>query len=159
MMSTHGTIARTMADLRAGYEAMSAPNWDEPFWVPAPHEFPVPPRLRVALVVEDGGPIDPVVIAAVRHVGSVLESAGYEVTETAPPMLAEFFSLWKTVGVLDMMLGLVPALPGIDDAGLTTAMGNWTGTFPNRQGTPSSAACRRGTWSCAPGTDSSPRTS
>ena len=134
MMSTHGPIARTMADLRAGYAAMAAPNWDEPFWVPAPHEFPVPERVTVALVVEDGLPIDPVVVANLRRTAGILADAGYEVVETAPPMLEEFFSLWKTVGALDLMLGLVPALPGIDDAGLTAAMVNWTQSFPEPSG-------------------------
>jgi amidase len=67
-------------------------------------------------------------------VGSLLEDAGYEVVETAPPMLEEFFSLWKRVGVLDMMLGLVRMLPQIDDSGLTAAMTNWTSTFPEASG-------------------------
>lgn len=134
MMSTNGPLARTMADLRAGYDAMSAENWADPFWVPARREFPAPARRRVALVVEDGLPIDPVVVANVRRVGSLLEDAGYEVVETCPPMLDVFFSLWKRVGVLDMMFGLVRMLPQIDDSGLTTAMTNWTNTFPPADG-------------------------
>ena len=134
MMSTNGPIARTMADLRAGYDAMSAPNWADPFWVPAMREFAEPVPRRVALVVEDGLPIDPVVVANLRRVGALLEDAGYEVVETLPPMLETFFSLWKRVGALDLMLGLVPLLPQIDDAGLTSAMTNWARTFPEATG-------------------------
>lgn len=134
MMSTNGPLARNMADLRAAYDAMSAENWADPFWVPARREFPVQGRVRVALVTEDGLPIDPIVRDNVRKVGALLEDAGYEVTETAPPMLETFFSLWKRVGALDMMLGLVRMLPQIDDAGLTTAMTDWVTTFPEPTG-------------------------
>ena len=134
MMSTQGPIARTMADIRAGYDAMSAENWADPFWVPARREFPVPAKVRVALVIDDGLGVDDVVMENLRRVGRLLEDAGYEVMETLPPMLETFFSLWKRVGVLDMVLGLVRMLPQIDDAGLTTAMTNWTNTFPEATG-------------------------
>jgi len=134
MMSTQGPIARTMADIRAGYDAMSAENWADPFWVPARREFPVPAKVRVALVIDDGLGVDDVVKENLRRVGRLLEDAGYEVMETLPPMLETFFSLWKRVGVLDMVLGLVRMLPQIDDAGLTTAMTNWTNTFPEATG-------------------------
>lgn len=134
MMSTQGPIARTMADIRAGYDAMSAENWADPFWVPARREFPVPAKVRVALVIDDGLGVDDVVMENLRRVGRLLEDAGYEVVETLPPMLETFFSLWKRVGVLDMVLGLVRMLPQIDDAGLTTAMTNWTNTFPEATG-------------------------
>jgi len=134
MMSTNGPLARTMADIRAAYDAMSAPNWADPFWVPAMREFAEPVPRRVALVIDDGLPIDPVVTANLRRVGALLEDAGYEVVETAPPMLEEFFTLWKRVGVLDMMLGLVRMLPQIDDSGLTAATMNWTSTFPEASG-------------------------
>lgn len=142
MMSTQGPIARTMADLRAGYDAMSAPNWADPFWVPAEHRFPIPKMVRVALVTDDGQPIDPVVRDNIRRVGALLEDAGYVVEETAPPMLDTFFSLWKRAGVFDMVLGLVPMLPQIDDAGLTTAMTMWTGSFPPATGETFLAALR-----------------
>ena len=79
MMSTNGPLARNMADLRAAYDAMSAENWADPFWVPARREFPVRGRVRVALVTEDGLPIDPIVRDNVRKVGALLEDAGYEV--------------------------------------------------------------------------------
>ena len=134
MMSTQGPIARTMADIRAGYDAMSAENWADPFWVPARREFPVPAKVRVALVIDDGLGVDDVVKENLRRVGRLMEDAGYEVVETLPPMLETFFSLWKRVGVLDMVLGLVRMLPQIDDAGLTTAMTNWTNTFPEATG-------------------------
>lgn len=133
MMSTNGPLARNMADLRAGYNAMCLENWADPFWVPARHEFP-PVRRRVALVVNDGRPIDPVVTDNLRRFGKLLENTGYEVEETTPPQLDVFFSMWQRLGVLDMILGLKKMLPQIDDQGLTTAMGDWFETFPPATG-------------------------
>lgn len=130
MMATHGPLARTMADLAAGYEAMCSPNWGDPFWVPARRDFDARTVTRVALVVDDGLPIDPVVVAAIRRVGSLLEDAGYEVVEAAPPMLDVVFSLWKRLSVFDIRLSLVPMLSQIDDAGLKTAISSWAETFP-----------------------------
>lgn len=134
MMSTQGTIARTMADLRAGYDAMSTQAWSDPFWVPAERQFPIPKMVRVALMTDDGMDIDPVVRENMARVGRILEEAGYVVEEKAPPMLDVFFSLWKRVGVFDMMLGLVPMLSQIDDKGLSAAMTNWTKSFPPATG-------------------------
>lgn len=134
MMSTHGPLARTMADLRAGYEAMGTQNWADPFWVPARHDFGPTGPVRVALVTDDGLTIDPVVVERIRRVGAILADAGHDVVEATPPMLEVFFGLWKRLGAFDMLLGLVPMLPQIDDAGLTRAMTTWTDTFPEPTG-------------------------
>lgn len=130
MMSTHGPLARTMDDLRAGYEAMCVSNWKDPFWVPAMTSFGHVETKRVALVVEDGSFIDPVIVGTIRKVGALLEDAGYDVVETAPPMLDIFFSLWRRLSVFDIRLGLIPMLPQIDDAGLKSVISAWVQTFP-----------------------------
>lgn len=134
-MSTNGPIARTMGDIEAGYVAMRDANWlSEPNWVPARDDFATPSRLRVAVVLDDGRPIDPIVRNTVRRAADILADAGHEVVETSPPMQDEFFTLWKRLGVLDMILGLVAMLPAIDDAGLTTAWNNWKDSFPPATG-------------------------
>lgn len=134
-MSTQGPIARTMADIEAGYVAMRDANWaTEPNWIPARNDFATPDRLRVAVVFDDGRPIDPVVRDTVRKVADLLADAGHDVVDTAPSMQDEFFGLWKRLGVLDMILGLVAMLPAIDDAGLTTAWNNWKDSFPPATG-------------------------
>ncbi|MGA0864003.1 MAG: amidase family protein [Ilumatobacteraceae bacterium] len=73
------------------------------------------------------GPIDR---DTVRRSADILTAAGHDVVEAAPPLLDEFFTLWKRLGALDMILGLVAMLPAIDDAGLTTAWNNWKDSFP-----------------------------
>jgi amidase len=130
-MSTNGPLARTMADLRAGYRAMAVQNWNDPFWVPAAHEFPAPPApIKVALVVNDEIGVHPAVQDALRRAGTLLEDAGYEVEEVSPPMLEVFFELWQRVGSPDIMLGLMSMLGAIDDSGLTETMNDWRPSFP-----------------------------
>ena len=130
-MATQGPLARTMADLRATWTAMNKPNWADPFWSPVPLEFPRPNGpIKVALVTEDPLGLDPVVVDTVRKAGRLLADAGYEVEEVAPPMLEELFTLWATIGSVDMLLGLVPMLPMIDDEGLTEVFEDWKSNFP-----------------------------
>jgi amidase len=131
MMSTNGPLARTMADLRAGYSAMCVENWDDPFWVPARHEFPGGTGpVKVALVVDDPVGVHPAVRGAVTAVGRSLAAAGYEVEEVSPPMLEVFFGLWQRVGAPDIVHGLMTMLDSIDDSGLTATMNDWKPWFP-----------------------------
>ena len=130
-MATQGPLARTMADMRATWTAMNKPNWADPTWVPAAHEFPRGKGpIRVALVTDDSIGIDASVVETVRTAGRHLAAAGYEVEEVNPPMLDELFSLWTTIGSVDMLLGLVPMLPMIDDEGLTEVFTDWQPHFP-----------------------------
>ena len=130
-MSTNGPLARTMADLRAGYRAMCTENWNDPLWMPVPHEFPAPASpVRVALVVNDEVGVNPVVQATLRRVGALLEDAGYAVEEVSPPMQDVFFGIWQRVGSPDLMFGLMSMLDSIDDSGLTETMNDWRPSFP-----------------------------
>jgi amidase len=130
-MSTQGPLARTMRDLRATYLAMATGDWNEPFWVPAPHQFPsTGERTKVALVLNDGGELDTDVVEAVRRVGDALSRAGYDVVEAVPPMTDAFFTLWERLGTFDIALGLAPMLPGIDDSGLTASISDWVDSIP-----------------------------
>lgn len=130
-MSTQGPLARSMRDLRTAYYAMAAGDWNEPFWVPAPHTFPGGDSpTRVALVLDDGDELDPHVVDAVRRVGDALSNAGYDVHEAVPPMTDSFFTMWERVGTFDIALGLAPMLPGIDDSGLTASISDWVETIP-----------------------------
>ncbi len=130
-MATQGPLARTMRDLRAGYRAMARGDWNEPFWVPAPHEFPESTApMKVALVTGDSGELDAHVVDAVRRTGDALARAGYHVTEALPPMPDTFFTLWERLGTFDISLGLASMLPGINDSGLTESVSDWVGTLP-----------------------------
>jgi amidase len=83
-----GPLARTIADIRIALAAMSAKDFRDPWWVPAPLEGPAMPK-RVAMCLNPDG-LDPVaeVKAAVADAGKRLERAGWMVEEIAntPPM-------------------------------------------------------------------------
>jgi amidase len=83
-----GPLARTIGDLRIALAAMSAKDFRDPWWVPAPLEGPAMPK-RVALCLNPDG-LNPVaeVKAAVTDAARRLERAGWTVEEIAdtPPM-------------------------------------------------------------------------
>jgi amidase len=85
-----GPLARTIADIRIALAAMSAKDYRDPWWVPAPLEGPAMPK-RVAMCLNPDG-LDPVpeVRAAVADAGKRLVRAGWIVEEIAnPPPLRE----------------------------------------------------------------------
>ncbi|WOH53025.1 amidase family protein [Bradyrhizobium sp. sBnM-33] len=83
-----GPLARTIGDIRIALAAMSARDYRDPWWVPAPLEGPAMPK-RVAMCLNPGG-LDPVleVKAAVADAGKRLDRAGWMVEEIAdtPPL-------------------------------------------------------------------------
>src|SRR5215468_7091616 len=83
-----GPLARTIGDIRVALAAMSAKDYRDPWWVPAPLEGPVVPK-RVAMCLNPDG-LDPVpeVKAAVADAGKRLARAGWTVEEIAdtPPL-------------------------------------------------------------------------
>src|SRR3981081_3512481 len=85
-----GPLARTVGDIRIALAAMSARDFRDPWWVPAPLEGPAMPK-RVAMCLNPDG-LDPVpeVKAAVADAGKRLERAGWTVEEiTSTPPLRE----------------------------------------------------------------------
>jgi amidase len=83
-----GPLARTIADLRLGVEAMSAPCPYDPWYAPVPLEGPARPK-RVALSVNpDGLNPKPEVVSAVLRAADHLSRAGWIVEEVrdTPPL-------------------------------------------------------------------------
>jgi len=88
LMAVSGPIARTIADLRAGLQAMAAPDLRDPWWVPAPLDGPPVPR-RAALCLRPGGlAIVPEVEVALLDAARRLEAAGWTVEhlDDTPPL-------------------------------------------------------------------------
>jgi len=83
-----GPLARTIHDLRIALAAMSAKDYRDPWWAPAPLEGAAVPK-RVAMCLNPDG-LDPVpeVKAAVADAGKRLARAGWTVEEIAntPPL-------------------------------------------------------------------------
>ncbi len=134
-MSTNGPLARTMEDIRISYNAMLHPNWNDPLWVPAASSFPdAPANKRIALIVSDDMGLDAAVVATLRDAANTMRTAGYEVDEIQPPRLNEIFNLWLQLSILDVDHSIEPALPFINDVGLTKAFTSWAPAFPERNG-------------------------
>lgn len=88
LMSVSGPLARSIADIRLGLQAMAAADPRDPWWMPVPLDGPPMPR-RAALCLRPGGmAIVPEVEAALRDAARRLEAAGWDVEEIAdtPPI-------------------------------------------------------------------------
>ncbi|MFS2204458.1 amidase family protein [Variovorax sp. Varisp36] len=109
LMSVQGPLARNLADLRLGYEAMARGDARDPNWVPVPHELPRPAGpIRVALFRRSPGiPVDPAVTAALNDAARWLQQAGYEVVEAELPFFNEAAALWRTLTVDDSRRNII----------------------------------------------------
>ena len=94
LMLVQGVLARHVADVRVGFEAIAGADPRDPYVISAPFDGPSSPK-RAALVPEPaGGSTDPAIAAAVRAAGQVLIDAGWQVDEVSPPMLEESYLAW-----------------------------------------------------------------
>jgi amidase len=86
LMAVSGPLARTIADVRLGLQAMMRGDARDPWWIPVPFDGPAAPK-RVALCLRpDGMSVVPEVEAALLDAARRLERAGYEVVplDTVP---------------------------------------------------------------------------
>ncbi len=89
LMAVSGPLARTVEDVRLGFEAMAAADTRDPWWMPVPLELP-PQSKRVALCIEPSGlKVDPTVQKALRDAAQRLADAGYQVDEVECPDMRE----------------------------------------------------------------------
>ena len=83
VMAVSGPIARTIADLRLGLEALSQPDARDPWYTPAP-VIGRPVARKVALCLRpDGMEVAPELIDALHDAAHRLEAAGYVVEEVS----------------------------------------------------------------------------
>lgn len=96
---TQGPLARTVRDLRLGFETMAAGDPRDPWWVPAPIAgHPRPRACTVALFAKNpGAETDPAVTEALRSAARWLEDAGYRIEEAEPPHFEEIARLFFTM--------------------------------------------------------------
>ncbi|MBS0361595.1 MAG: amidase [Proteobacteria bacterium] len=96
LMSVQGPIAREVADVRLGLQALAQRDPRDPWWVPAPLEGPPPPKpIKVALAkLPDDLVTDPEVLGLVRRAADHLADAGYAVSEVEVPDITGTWHLW-----------------------------------------------------------------
>jgi amidase len=117
LMSVQGPLARSVADLRLGYEAMARHDARDPNWVPVPHALPRPSGpIRVALFRRSPGiPVDPAVTEALNDAARWLQQAGYDVVEAELPFFAEAAALWRTLTVDDSRRSIIAGVEAHGD--------------------------------------------
>jgi len=96
---TQGPLARSVRDLRVGFETMAAGAPHDPWWMPGLPTDPMPIRpCRVALFAKNpGGEMDPAIATTLRSAARWLEDAGYRVEEADPPNFEEIARLFFTM--------------------------------------------------------------
>jgi amidase len=128
LMSTQGSLARRVRDLRLALAVMAAGDVRDPWWAPAPLEGrPVARPIRVALSVDPAGTgVHPAVAEALRRAGRILEAAGYVVEEADPPGFAEAARDWDTLAHGEAMLFMRENFERYGDAGAQATFGFMT---------------------------------
>ncbi|MES4909213.1 MULTISPECIES: amidase [unclassified Streptomyces] len=91
LIPADGPLARSVADLRAAYEALAGADVEDPRAVPVPTYGPAPTGpLKVGVVADPAGTgVHPQIRAAVDKAATALEQAGYAVEEVQVPRLTE----------------------------------------------------------------------
>lgn len=102
LMAVSGPLARSIADLRLGLQAMAVPDARDPWYQPMPLQGAVGPR-RVALcMAPEGLQTDPALQSALRAAAVKLQAAGWQVDEVALPPLREAMALQLQLWCADM---------------------------------------------------------
>jgi amidase len=123
LMAVSGPIGRTIADLRLGLEAMSAPDPRDAWYIPAPLIGPPAPR-RVALCLRPNGmAVAPEIIDALKDAAHRLEAAGYSVEEVADtPSFREATDIQLKLWLGDNFAAFVDAVEREGDPGALMVM-------------------------------------
>ncbi len=116
IMAVSGPIARTVDDLRLGFEAMSQPDLRDSWYVPAPADRPPLPKKAVLTVAPEGLSADPAIQDALRDAAGHLRDAGWEVTERPCPPLREMMAIQLILWLADFRRATLPAMEKEGDA-------------------------------------------
>ena len=125
LMSVQGPLTRSVADARLALQVMAQATPLDPYWVPAPLDYPVDDKpLRVALFKHHPAyDADPSVVAALQQAAQWLADAGCEVDEVGPPHFEEAAQLWRDLVYNDLRRVGVPAINAMGDAPVRKNLG------------------------------------
>jgi amidase len=133
LMAVQGPLARRVADLRLGFQAMAGRDVGDPRSLDIGALPDVQRPLRIAIAPNPGGrPSHPAVAEAVRSVGAWLEAAGCHVEEVDPPAFVQTADLWPAIAMPDVIAALEPQIAQYGDAGIRKAVGLWRDCWPGR---------------------------
>ncbi len=140
LFAVEGPLARSVADLRLGYEALRGHDPRDAFYAHGA-AAPVSSRARSVALVRTVGVVDPTpaVDAALDQAAAALRDAGYEVEEVDLPLLAEAYRLWYLLAIEDLR-AIRPMMDALGGKSLQIAMegvyataADWWGPAPTLQ--------------------------
>ena len=103
LMSVQGAIAREVRDVRLATRVMAHGDPRDPWWVPAPFDWPNEDKPKIALTRESHGyPLHADIDAAITRAAQCLRDAGYVVDEVATPSILEPAQGWFDVAVYEI---------------------------------------------------------
>jgi amidase len=105
-MLAEGPMARHVADVRAGLQAIAGWSARDPRSVPA-HltDLADGEHVTVAVMADPpGGETHPEIAAAVRHAADILSDQGHHVVEATPPSYEEILELWAMLLIGDLFV-------------------------------------------------------
>lgn len=108
LMAVEGPMARCVADVRAGLEAIAGAHVRDPQSLPVRLTDAVAgERLRIALVDDPpGGSTDAGIAGAIRAVADRLADAGHEIVEVTPPDYELTIDVWRALLLADVRVQL-----------------------------------------------------
>ncbi len=89
LMAVSGLVARTIGDVRLGFEAMAAQDLRDPWWVPVATTLPEQPRRAALTIAPEGMKVASAVQTALRDAAARLTRAGWQVDEVECPPFRE----------------------------------------------------------------------
>ncbi len=89
LMAVSGPLARTVGDVRLGFEAMAAEDLRDPWWVPVPSTLYQQPRRAALTIAPEGMKVVKAVEAALHDASRRLTEAGWQVEEVDCPPFQE----------------------------------------------------------------------
>lgn len=105
-MLAEGPLARHVADVRAGLQAIAGWSARDPRSVPARlTDLADGERLTVAVMADPpGGSTHPEIAAAVRHAADLLSDRGHNVVEATPPGYEQVLEMWAMLLIGDIFV-------------------------------------------------------
>jgi amidase len=132
LMNTDGPMARRIADVRLGLQAMAVGDWRDPLWVPAPLSEPEPNKSPIAIIVDPMGQgVHEQVASGVEHAAESLGAAGYQTEHAEPATLADAVEVWINILVFEVFAGLEPAVKDFCGAALKQTFERYHAVFPD----------------------------
>lgn len=112
VMLQQGVMARHVADVRLGLQALMGAHHADPQSIDVPYDGR-PVSRRVAVVVApEGGDTHPGIQDGVRRAADALSDAGYQLIEVAPPRLIEVYLAWSELMINNLSVAR-PLLEGL----------------------------------------------